>query len=129
MPRGSALVLLLLCASARAQEPFPLKIDYLQEGPSSASLFADNQGVVPVSVRLALEAAETAASDPPLPHLSVVPARTSVRLARVYQADRAQPWRFRYNYRYLPGVAGAVHDADAAYRLPWMDGRTFSVIQ
>src|SRR5712664_3430725 len=129
MSRGAALILLLLCASARAQEPFPLKVDYLQEGASSASLFADNQGVVPVSVRLALEAAENAASDPPLPRVIVVPARTNLRLARVYQADRAQPWRFRYNYRYLPGVAGAVHDAAAAYRLPWTDGRTFSVIQ
>ena len=127
--RGAALVLFLLCASAGAQEPFPLKVDYLQEGESSASLIADNQGAVPVSVRLALEAAENAASDPPLPRVSVVPARSSLRLARVYQADRARPWRFRYNYRYLPGVAGAVHDADAAYRLPWMDGRTFSVIQ
>jgi murein DD-endopeptidase MepM/ murein hydrolase activator NlpD len=127
--RGAALVLFLLCASAGAQEPFPLKVDYLQEGESSASLIADNQGAVPVSVRLALEAAENAASDPPLPRVSVVPARSSVRLARVYQADRARPWRFRYNYRYLPGVAGAVQDADAAYRLPWMDGRTFSVIQ
>jgi murein DD-endopeptidase MepM/ murein hydrolase activator NlpD len=126
---GAALILLLLCATARAQEPFPLKVDYLQEGPGSASLFADNQGVVPVSVRLALEAAENAESDPPLPRVIVVPARTNVRLAHVYQADRAQPWRFRYNYRYLPGVAGAVHDADAAYRLPWMEGRTFSVIQ
>jgi murein DD-endopeptidase MepM/ murein hydrolase activator NlpD len=84
---------------------------------------------VPVSVRLALEAAENAASEPPLPAVVVVPARTNVRLARVTQADRAQPWRFRYNYRYLPGVAGAIHDADAAYRLPWMDGRTFAVIQ
>jgi murein DD-endopeptidase MepM/ murein hydrolase activator NlpD len=129
MSRGAALILLLLCASARAQEPFPLKVDYLQEGASSASLFADNQGVVPVSVRLALEAAENAASDPPLPRVIVVPARTNLRLARVVQADRAQPWRFRYNYRYLPGVAGAVHDAEAAYRLPWTDGRTFSVIQ
>jgi murein DD-endopeptidase MepM/ murein hydrolase activator NlpD len=129
MSRGAALILLLLCASARAQEPFPLKVDYLQEGPASASLFANNEGAVPVSVRLALEAAENAASEPPLPRVSVVPARTSVRLARVYQADRAQPWRFRYNYRYLPGVAGAVHDADATYRLPWPDGKTFSVIQ
>jgi murein DD-endopeptidase MepM/ murein hydrolase activator NlpD len=127
--RGAVVILLLLAASARAQEPFPLKVDYLQEGPGSASLFAVNQGVVPVSVRLALEAAENAASDPPLPAVIVVPARANVRLARVMQADRAQPWRFRYNYRYLAGVAGAVHDADAAYRLPWMDGRTFSVIQ
>lgn len=134
MSRGAVLFLLLpclllLCASARAQQPFPLKVDYLPEGPSSASLYADNEGIVPVSVRLALEDAENAASDPSLPRVIVVPARTGMRLARVYQADRAQPWRFRYNYRYLPGVAGAVHDAAATYRLPWMDGRTFSIIQ
>jgi len=39
------------------------------------------------------------------------------------------PWKYNYNCLYQLGSANAVHDEQAVYRLPFAEGKTYSVIQ
>ena len=132
MKRAAAvwLGLLLACAGALAQEKdtYPFKLETSREGGGSV-IRAQNQGAVPISLRLVLSVAENVASQPPFPIYVVIPPRTNYSVARITPADSTKAWRYSYQSRRWFGSFEARHDPAAMYRVPWMDGRTFIIGQ
>jgi murein DD-endopeptidase MepM/ murein hydrolase activator NlpD len=124
----AALALVVSCAGAAAQDEYPFKLETSREGGASV-IRAQNQGAIPVSLRLALPVAENVATEPRFPIYMVIPARTNLTVARITQADRTKPWRYQYQSRRSFGSFEARHDPAAMYRVPWMDGRTFIIGQ
>jgi murein DD-endopeptidase MepM/ murein hydrolase activator NlpD len=127
---AAGLALLLACASAIAQDKdsYPFKLETLREGGASV-IRAQNQGAVPISLRLVLASAENIATEPSFPIFMVVPARTNLTVARITAADRSKAWRYQYRSRRSFGSFEARPDPAAMYRVPWMDGRTFIIGQ
>jgi len=107
---------------------YPFRI-VARETDAQSELTAVNDGPAPVTVRIEL-IGTGAASDREWPVTAVVPAHTSLILGRAYP-DGQSDARFsaRYFYSYHFGPLDAVHDSDAAYRLPFEDGRGFEVSQ
>jgi murein DD-endopeptidase MepM/ murein hydrolase activator NlpD len=128
--RVAILVLLLwLCAGvASAQEQYPFTVESVKE-QDGATLWAHNNGPAPISVVLKLTAAENVAADVPLPILAVVEPRSKQRLGRISVSDRRLSWRYGTSWSYRRGVYTAKHSPDARYRVPWMDGSTFTIGQ
>ena len=127
---AAGLGLLLACAGAAAQDKdtYPFKLETSREGGASV-IRAQNQGAVPISLRLVLAVAENVSAEPRFPIYVVVPARTNYTVARITQADRSKAWRYQYQSRRWFGSYEARHDPAAMYRVPWMDGRTFIIGQ
>lgn len=127
---AAGLALLLACAGAAAQDKdsYPFKLETSREGGASV-IRAQNQGAVPISLRLVLGAAENVATEPSFPIYMVIPARTNLTVARITQADRRKAWRYQYQSRRAFGSFEARPDPAAMYRVPWMDGRTFVIGQ
>ena len=127
--RIAAVVLLLAwLACAGAQEKYPIAIEAPRE-EGGATLWARNDGPAPVSIVVRLTAAQNVQTDAALPLVAVVPPRERLRLARITAADRKQGWRYGYSWTWRLGAYTARHDPNAAYRVPWMDGRTFRIGQ
>ena len=124
----AALALVVACAGAAAQDEYPFKLETSREGNASV-IRAQNQGAIPVSLRLALAVAENVDAEPRFPIYMVIPARTSLTVARIIQADRTKAWRYQYQSRRSFGSFEARHDPAAMYRVPWMDGRTYIIGQ
>ena len=124
----AGLALVIACAGAAAQDEYPFKLETSREGNASV-IRAQNQGAIPVSLRLVLGVAENVASEPSFPIYMVIPARTNLTVARITQADRTKAWRYQYQSRRSFGSFEAQPDPAAMYRVPWMDGRTFIIGQ
>lgn len=127
---AAGLGLLLACAGAAAQDQdtYPFKLETSREGGASV-IRAQNQGAIPISLRLVLGVAENVAAEPRFPIYVVIPPRTNFTVARIAQADRSKAWRYQYQSRRWFGSYEARHDPAAMYRVPWMDGRTFVIGQ
>jgi murein DD-endopeptidase MepM/ murein hydrolase activator NlpD len=65
--------------------------------------------------------------DRPLPFQTTVPAGTQRRI--LVLAKTGRPFRYRYTYRWAPGVVDARHDPGIEYELPWATGSTFTLMQ
>ena len=124
----AGLALVVACAGAAAQDEYPFKLETSREGNASV-IRAQNQGAIPVSLRLVLAVAENVATEPRFPIYMVIPARTNLTVARITQADRTKAWRYQYQSRRSFGSFEARPDPAAMYRVPWMDGRTFIIGQ
>jgi murein DD-endopeptidase MepM/ murein hydrolase activator NlpD len=124
------LGLLLACAGAVAQDKdsYPFKLETARESGASV-IRAQNQGDVPISLRLVLAGSENVATEPSFPIFMVIPARTHRTVARITAADRSKSWRYQYQSRRSFGSFEARPDPAAMYRVPWMDGRTFIIGQ
>ena len=124
----AGLALVAVCAGAAAQDEYPFKLETSREGNASV-IRAQNQGAIPVSLRLVLAVAENVATEPRFPIYMVIPARTNLTVARITQADRTKAWRYQYQSRRSFGSFEARPDPAAMYRVPWMDGRTYIIGQ
>jgi murein DD-endopeptidase MepM/ murein hydrolase activator NlpD len=122
------LHLLLACAAARAEDPYQFKWESSRE-QGGIVIRAQNQGLVPVSVRLVLTLAENVAADQRLPLYVVIPPRTNFSVVRIYPLDAKKAWRYHTGTRTHYGSFQAEHDPAAMYRVPWLDGRTFVIGQ
>lgn len=122
------LLLALGSASASAQEKYPFTVESIK-AEDGVTLWAKNDGPAPISVVLKLTTAENVAADVPLPIVAVVPAGARQQIGRLSVRDRRQGWRYATSWSYRRGVYTAKHNPDALYRLPWMDGRTFTIGQ
>jgi murein DD-endopeptidase MepM/ murein hydrolase activator NlpD len=123
-----ALFLLAWLACAGAQEKYPITIEAPRD-EGGATLWARNDGPAPVSIVLRLTAAQNVQTDVPLPIVAVVPPRNRLRLMGISPKVRTQGWRYGYSWTWRLGSYTARHDPNAAYRVPWMDGRTFRIDQ
>ena len=128
------LLLLLLSLSlapvtpAAAQDKYPFTVESIK-GEGGVTLWARNDGPAPISVVLKLTTAENVASDVPLPIVAVVAAGARQQLGRLSPRDRRRDWGYATSWTYRRGVYTAKHNSDVLYRLPWMDGSTFTIGQ
>jgi murein DD-endopeptidase MepM/ murein hydrolase activator NlpD len=128
--RAFALCGSLLCAApaaaAIADYPFRVITRGIEGGVQVA---AENHGPAPITVRVEVNG-QGYTSDREWPATVVVEPYASVTLGGVVQDERpGVPFSARFNYSYHFGRLGAVHDMDAAYRLPFADGSGFAVSQ
>jgi len=107
---------------------YPFRLVTQAQG-SEQELVAENDGPAPISVYVTLTG-ENFASDRVWPATVMVPPYTALALGRVFSADRAAGgFNFLFRYSHHFGRVDAVHDPAAAYRLPFLEGQSFSVTQ
>lgn len=107
---------------------YPFKLVTRAQG-AEQELVAENDGPAPITVYVTLSGSNYA-SDKAWPQTVIVPPQTALPLGRVYSADRsAGGYNFLFRYSHHFGRVDAVHDAAAAYRLPYPDGHAYSVTQ
>ena len=107
---------------------YPFKLVTRTQG-AEQELIAENDGPAPITVYVTLSGSNYA-SDKAWPQTVIVPPQTALPLGRVYSADRsAGGYNFLFRYSHHFGRVDAVHDAGAAYRLPYPDGHAYAVTQ
>lgn len=107
---------------------YPFKLVTRAQG-AEQELVAENDGPAPITVYVTLSGSNYA-SDTTWPQTVIVPPHTALPLGRVYSADRsAGGYNFLFRYSHHFGRVDAVHDAGAAYRLPYPDGHAYAVTQ
>lgn len=92
-------------------------------------LVAQNDGPAPITAHVTLTG-ENYASDRAWPATVVIPPYTAISLGRVYAAEQdngGYSFLFRYSHHF--GRADAVHDPEAVYRLPFLEGQAYAVTQ
>ena len=113
-------------ASAGQAYPFSLRAE---RSASGSDLIAHNRGPAPVSVRLALSAADNVRTTSPLPVFAVVRPYSEALLLQVRPAHPGRGLRFSTQSTFSVGSFHAVPDPRATYRLPFADGRSFVISQ
>ena len=113
-------------AAAIGDYPFRL----VTRGPGTdCQLTAENDGPAPITVQVSV-IEKNLVSDRPWPVTAVVPAYTALPLGRACADGRtSDDFKVVFVYSYHFGRLDAVPDPDAAYRLPFEDGRAFAVTQ
>jgi murein DD-endopeptidase MepM/ murein hydrolase activator NlpD len=92
-------------------------------------LVAENDGAAPITVYVTLSG-ENYASDRTWPMTAVVPPNSAISLGRVFAADKAAGgYNFLFRYSHHFGRIDAIHDPAAAYRLPYVEGQSYTVTQ
>jgi len=109
----------------------PRQLVYLREdGPQDNRRYSLWNGYGgPVEVLLSFENAENIVSEPPLPASVVIAAQQHTLVLQVQPLDTRRSWRYRWNYRYVPGSPTARHDNDAVYLLPFDEALAVRVDQ
>jgi len=128
MARIGILLFWLLAAAASAEEKYPFTLD-VQKDRDGATFWGRNDGPAPVSVVIRLPVQENLRSDEPLPATAVVPAHSSRKIVRVSRLDARGSWRYESSWSWRAGDVNARPDPQARYRVPWMDGRAFTIGQ
>src|SRR5262245_55126614 len=124
-----AWTLLACAAAALASEDYPFRLVGKREA-DGASVYAINDGPIPISVTVRFTELVNLKSEAPSPVALVVPPHSGERrIAGLHPVDAHESWNYRYNYQYRYGAYTAVHGRDAVYRLPWQEGRTFLISQ
>ena len=107
---------------------YPFRLSARALGPDQ-ELIAENDGPAPITVYVTVTG-ENYASDRAWPATIMVPPYTVLPLGRVYAADRgAGGYNFLFRYSHHFGRVDAVHDPQVTYRLPFLEGQSFSVTQ
>ena len=113
---------------AVAQPPaYPIKVESVRAG-NGAVVRAQNEGPIPLSLMVSFDEMRNAESKTPAPIFFVAPPGTS-EVTWVLPVERGKSWSYKLRYRYRFGSFEAAHDAQAMYRVPWLDGRTFIIGQ
>lgn len=123
-----ALMLSVLAPAGAAVTDYPFRLVTRADG-ADQQVVADNRGPAPITVFVTLTG-ENFASDHEWPMTAVVPPYTALPLGRVYASDKtAGGYNFLFKYSHHFGKIDALPDAEAAYRLPFEDGRAYAVSQ
>ena len=94
-------------------------------------LYAVNTRLAAITVIIDFEQLDNTVVDARLPVVVVVPARqtTPLLVATVRARSESNPWRYRYDSRWLLGSYLAVHDRNHVYALPYHRGTRHEVLQ
>ena len=107
---------------------YPFRLVTRTQG-AEQELIAENDGPATITVYVTLSGSNYA-SDKTWPQTAIIPPQTALPLGRVFSADAsAGGYNFLFRYSHHFGRLDAVHDADAAYRLPFPDGHAYAVTQ
>src|SRR5829696_3116988 len=124
---GALMAGAALPASAAITD-YPFRLLTRAQG-SEQELVAENDGPAPITVYVTLTG-ENFSSDRTWPATVTIAPNSALPLGRVFAADRsAGGYNFLFRYSHHFGRIDAVHDALAAYRLPFGDGQSFAVTQ
>jgi murein DD-endopeptidase MepM/ murein hydrolase activator NlpD len=107
---------------------YPFRLVTKAQG-AEQELVAENDGPAPITVYVTLSG-ENYGSDRPWPVTVTVSPYSAVPLGRVFAADKtAGGYNFLFRYSHHFGRVDAVHDPAAAYRLPFMEGQSYTITQ
>src|SRR5262245_56989526 len=129
MARFALLVAFLWLGCAVAQQPEQLvRVKGEREG-RGAVVRAFNDSPIPVSVVVTFTEIDNLQASERVPFVTVVPANSTLDVMRMNPLDLKKSWSYRLRFRYRWGSYDAAHDPAAMYRMPWLDGRTFTIGQ
>ncbi len=97
-------------------------------GPGYASLVVENRRAYDVTVSLTINA-HNATVVRIVPETAVYAGHSRTEAVKISVADSAQPWRWRYRFRWTKGSVDARHDSGTLYRLPFESGHAHRVCQ
>jgi murein DD-endopeptidase MepM/ murein hydrolase activator NlpD len=121
--------LISLCTAFAAQAQSALVSVTAQQQGNNYVLVAKNAGHAPVQVFVSLTESSNLAARPALPLAHVVQPGRSEQLSELSSANGVSGFSFRYRTTWQLGDPKAVHDARAAYRLPFENGKRYIVSQ
>ena len=123
-----ALIACLVGSAGAAITDYPFKLVTRSEG-AEQQVVAENTGPAPITVHVTLTG-ENYATDRSWPITTTVPPYTSMTLGRVYAGDNPNaPYNFLFRYSHHFGRLDAIHDDQAAYRLPFEEGYAYMISQ
>jgi murein DD-endopeptidase MepM/ murein hydrolase activator NlpD len=120
------LFLLLFTCNAWAQN-YPFTVTTEKQGNQHV-IVAKNSGRAPVQMLIHMTEAYNVVSTPPMPFDRVISPGQTVQVAQVSSAS-VGTYNFRYRFTWHMGDPKAVHDAQAVYRLPFENGKRYTVTQ
>lgn len=123
---ASCLLIMAGCAAEAKDYPFtlaPLKTK------SGYQLIAHNKGLAPVSAVISIDESTNLGSEQQWPVMRVIPPDSDLLIGEVYPRDPTAGFSFRTSVVHMIGMLGARHDPAAVYRLPYSDGRAFTISQ
>lgn len=129
-PYHLLIVLLLLgslIAPAQAKS-LPFSVETVRSG-NGHTIIAHNGGAAPISAIISLPESQNLASDQRWPITTVIPPFSDKIVGVVYPEDSSSGYRFRTAGKARAGIVGALHDPSTLYRLPYLDGRSFTIGQ
>ena len=126
--RLAFLLVLFLAFAAAAEEKYPFTLD-VQKDRDGATFWGRNDGPAPVSVLIRFPVQENLRSDEALPAAAVVPPRSSKKIVRLSRMEERGAWRYESSWSWRAGDYTARPDPQARYRVPWLDGRAFTIGQ
>lgn len=98
-------------------------------GDDDLQLQGVNDCYGPVEVEFTLDEADNVASDRPRRFTTVVGARKSQPIARLWQANRQRGYRYTFSHSFVIGDPGGRHLPAGPYLLPVPPGRSFRISQ
>ncbi|MDH5570319.1 MAG: M23 family metallopeptidase [Gammaproteobacteria bacterium] len=106
------------------------QVIFINRGTDQAPVFdVQNDSYGPIEFELLADEIINMRSQPALPIHKLIPARTTVHLARFTQEQPNQAWSYTYTTRYVVGDPAAKHLTGKPYRLPFDNLKTFTVSQ
>lgn len=118
-----AFILASFISSVQAKElPFSLESIRTSDGHT---IVAHNRGAAPISAIVSILESENLGSNQNWPIISVIPPFSDKIIGSVYPRDLSYSYRFSTSAKARAGIVGAIPDASAQYRLPYLDGRAF----
>lgn len=114
------------CVAVAKDYPFSLEPLKTKNG---YQLIAHNKGLAPVSAVISIDESTNLGSDEQWPVMRVVPPDSDLLIGVVYPRDPTAGFSFRTSVVHMIGMLGARHDPAAVYRLPYSDGRAFTIRQ
>ena len=106
---------------------YPFKLLTRAQG-TEQELVASNDGPATITVFVTLSG-ENYASDKTWPQTAIIPPHTALPIGRVFSANGGSAYNFLFRYSHHFGRSDAVHDSNAEYRLPYLEGQTYAVTQ
>lgn len=107
---------------------YPFSIEALQLR-SGHQIIAHNKGPAPISAVISIVELHNIGSNQRWPAMSVVPPHSDLTIGVVYPKDPTSGSNFKTSAAFRLGVLGAQHDPSTLYRMPYLDGRTFTIGQ
>lgn len=92
-------------------------------------LYVKNSSPGEITIDIWFTELANARSSMPLPVRMIVKGGARSKALRVEQIDKKANWNSRFLYQWRPGSSDAVHDDKCVYRLPYLEGKFFLVIQ
>lgn len=107
---------------------YPFSIESIQIR-NGHQIVAHNKGPAPISAVVSIVESQNLASNQHWPIINVVPPHSDLTIGVVFPSNPTSGYSFKTSVAYRLGVIGTQHDPNTLYRMPYLDGRTFTIGQ